>query len=51
MQSYLLELLSNTAATPTQGEIFDRIRRDAEASGSSISAQWILEALDDDRRR
>lgn len=51
MQSYLLDLLSATATTPTQSEVIDRVRRRVEQSGSRVTTETILAMLDDDRRR
>jgi antitoxin FitA len=50
LQSYLSDLLAQTAARPTQEEIIARARARVEAEGTRFSAADIRPARDADRR-
>lgn len=50
LQSYLSELLAQTAARPSQQDVIDRARVRVARSGSRVSAESILQARDADRR-
>ena len=50
LQSYLSDLLEQTAARPSQEEIIARARERVARSGSRTSAESILEARDAERR-
>lgn len=50
MQRYLLELLERTVAHPSMAVLMERIRKRAQAAGTRVSVEAILEARDADRR-
>lgn len=50
LQSYLSDLLAQTASRPTAAEVIDRARARVAVTGSRVSAEAILEARDADRR-
>jgi antitoxin FitA len=51
LQEYLLAALTSLAARPDVRTVLDRARARVEATGSGLSAEQILEALDEGRRR
>ena len=50
MQAYLLEELNRIAELPTPQELIRQIEERLEASGTDLSTDEILEALDKDRK-
>ena len=50
MQEYLRLLLQEAASRPDMGELIDRIGRRVAASGIHLSAEEIVETLDEIRR-
>jgi antitoxin FitA len=50
LQSYLNDLLVRTAAKPSSSDVIARARARAEATGTRVSAEAILQARDIDRR-
>jgi plasmid stability protein len=50
MQEYLRLLLEEAASRPDMGELIDRIGRRVAASGIHLSAEEIVETLDEIRR-
>lgn len=50
MQSYLLEELKRIVELPTPQELIRQIEERLDASGTDVSTDEILEALDKDRK-
>jgi antitoxin FitA len=51
LQEYLLAALTNLAARPDVRTVMERARQRVEATGSGLTAEQILEALAEGRRR
>lgn len=50
LQKYLLALLERTVSRPSMAVLMERIRKRAQAAGTRVSVEAILEARDADRR-
>ncbi|MDA0700115.1 MAG: hypothetical protein O3A02_02755 [bacterium] len=51
LQEYLLATLTHVASRPDVSAVLERARERVRVTGSSLTAEQILEALDEGRRR